>query len=65
MSENIQMKAILKQYFPMVLFITLCKVILTVDFVDVIKMKAFERHFPDFSQQNLMFCKIVCCSLRR
>ena len=46
---TIQMKAT-EQYFPVVLFIMLCKVILTFESVDeilcvTIQTKAFEQHF--------------------
>ena len=44
-SVTIQMKAT-EQYFPVVLFIMLYKVILTFESVDeIIQMKAFEQYF--------------------
>ena len=56
LSVSIPMKAT-EQYFPVVQFITLYKVVLTFESVDDIQMKAIEQYFPVV--QFIMPCKVI------
>ena len=57
---TIEMKAIIKQYFPVVLFIMVYKVVLTFEsvFIAIIEMKAVEQCFPVLL--FIMLCKVMC-----
>ena len=56
LSVTIQMKAT-EQYFPVVLFITQCKVVLTFDSVDAM----LKYDHLDKSYRAVLSCIAVCC----
>ena len=57
-SVTIQMKAI-EQYFPVVLFIMLYKVVLTFEFLDEIPKCDYSM---EATEQYLRWCCLLCCT---